>query len=57
MDELEMMKAAREAHNAYNREWRKKNPEKVKAAQQRYWIKKVEQMKREQEQTDGTEHQ
>lgn len=29
------------AKNAYNREWRKKNPDKVKAAQERYWSKKA----------------
>lgn len=32
---------ARLARNAYIREWRKKNPEKVLAAQERYWEKKV----------------
>lgn len=33
--------AIRLAKNAYNREWRKKNPDKVKAAQERYWNKKA----------------
>lgn len=33
--------SAREAYNAYLRAWRKKNPEKVKAAKQRYWEKKA----------------
>lgn len=50
-------KAAREAQNAYNREWYRKNPDKAKAIRQRYWAKKAEQMKREQERTDETEHQ
>jgi len=31
------------ARRAYQREWAKKNPEKVKAAQERYWAKKAEQ--------------
>lgn len=33
--------AARAARNAYAREWRKKNPDKVKAANVRYWEKKA----------------
>lgn len=28
---------AREAKNAYNRQWAKANPEKVRASQQKYW--------------------
>ena len=31
---------AREAKNQYMREWRKKNPEKVKANNQKYWVKR-----------------
>lgn len=31
------------ARRAYQREWAKQNPEKVKAAQERYWAKKAEQ--------------
>ena len=34
---------AAEARRAYKREWNKKNPEKVKAANERYWAKKAEQ--------------
>ena len=33
--------AAAEARRAYKREWNRKNPEKVKAAQDRYWKKKA----------------
>jgi hypothetical protein len=33
---------ARRAQNEYYRNWRKKNPDKVKAAQARYWQKKAE---------------
>lgn len=29
----------------YMREWRRKNPEKAKAIRERYWKKKVEQLK------------
>lgn len=34
-------KAVREARNAYRREWNRKNPEKVRAAQEKYWLKKA----------------
>ena len=36
-----MTDAATKARNAYRREWAKKNPDKVKAQQQRYWTKKA----------------
>ena len=35
-----MTEAAKEAKNKYKREWRKNNPEKVRAANERYWEKK-----------------
>lgn len=33
---------ARAAKNAYHRAWAKKNPEKVKAQQERYWERQAE---------------
>lgn len=36
-----MNDAAREARNAYKREWSKKNPDKVRAQQARYWEKRA----------------
>ena len=36
---------ARAARNAYAREWRRNNPDKVKAANARYWEKKAAEMK------------
>jgi len=39
MDEM-----ARKARQAYRKEWAKKNPDKVKAQQERYWAKKAAQM-------------
>ena len=33
--------AALEAKRAYNREWRRKNKDKIRAAQLRYWEKKA----------------
>ncbi|AGF59446.1 hypothetical protein B0P06_002215 [Clostridium saccharoperbutylacetonicum] len=38
-----MNEKAKEQRNAYMKEWRKKNKEKVKAAQDRYWNKKAKQ--------------
>ena len=32
---------AREARRIYKREWNRRNPDKVKAAQRRYWEKKA----------------
>ena len=31
---------------AYYREYRKKNPEKIKKIQERYWLKKAEELKK-----------
>lgn len=39
--ELELIKKAR---REYKKEWRRKNPEKVKAANDRYWLKKAAEM-------------
>lgn len=36
-----MDEKAREARRAYKREWNRRNPDKVKAAMQRYWNKKA----------------
>jgi len=36
---------AKEQRNAYMKEWRKRNKDKIKAAQERYWEKKFENMK------------
>ena len=36
-----MDEKAREARKLYNREWNRKNRDKVKAAQERYWAKKA----------------
>ena len=42
-----MTEAAREARNAYSREWYRKNRENAKAAQQRYWEKKNKELRKE----------
>lgn len=38
---MDMEELKREARREYQREWRKKNPDKLKAAQERYWLKKA----------------
>lgn len=40
MNDQDKVKAARAA---YAREYRKKHPDKVKAAQEKYWLKRLEQ--------------
>ena len=40
MNDQDKIRAARAA---YAREYRKKHPEKIKAAQDRYWLKRLEQ--------------
>ncbi len=37
-----MDEKAAEARRAYKREWAKKNPDKIKAQQERYWARKAE---------------
>ena len=47
--------AAREARRAYKRAWNKANPDKVKAAQERYWTRKAEQAEAEAHSNDNHE--
>lgn len=42
---------ARKTANAYKREWARQNPERIKAAQMRYWLKKAAEAK--ETETDG----
>ena len=39
-----LSEAARIARNKYMREWRAKNPDKVRATKERYWEKKAAQL-------------
>lgn len=41
-----MNKDAREARNKYSREWRKKNPDKVKSYREKYWTRKAAKQKK-----------
>ena len=44
-DETAIEAAAREARNAYLREWRAKNPDRVRQHLKNYWLKKAEKAK------------
>ena len=46
---MSMSEAAREARRAYKREWNRRNPDKVKAAQERYWNRKAQQAQQTQD--------
>ena len=45
MDEKKKLEEAKAARNAYRREWRRKNPEKDRAIQMRYWLNKAKKQK------------
>lgn len=40
------------ARNAYMREWRKKNPERAKAINDRYWARRAERLAAEREEAE-----
>ena len=48
MDE-KMSEAARKAQNEYLREWRKRNPDKARAINRRYWQRRAERLAKEKE--------
>lgn len=52
---MDMEKLKREARREYIREWRKRNPEKVQAAQERYWAKKAAEIAAKREKTSQNE--
>ena len=52
MTQEEIDKIRREEQARYAREWRRKNPEKAKAAKERYWKRKAERLKAEREAED-----
>ena len=43
-----MTEAAKIARREYKREWNRRNPDKVKAAQRRYWEKKAAELQQDQ---------
>ena len=50
-----MTEAAKEARRAYKREWNRKNKDKVKEAQRRYWEKRAAEAQ-DQEEADKMKH-
>ena len=44
-----MTEEAREAQRAYARDWIKRNPEKKRGQNERYWARKAEKMRQEKE--------
>ena len=49
-EEVEQIKVAK---REYDRQWRKNNPEKVKAIQERYWLRKFKKMTEEAAEATG----
>jgi len=47
-----MTEQAKEMRRAYKREWNRRNPDKVKAAQERYWSRKAKAAQDLQQKTD-----
>lgn len=47
---MELSEKARNARAEYYKQWRKENPDKVKATQERYWLRKAEKMAKANEQ-------
>ncbi len=57
-NEEQIIIAAKEERRRYLSEWRKKNPDKVKAANERYWIKKAMkaiEAEKQNKESEGTE--
>ena len=52
---MDMQELKREARREYQRQWRKKNPVKLKAAQERYWLKKAAEIAAKREKTSKNE--
>lgn len=44
MTEAERNEIARQERNKYYREWRKKNPDKIRDINARYWMKRAEKL-------------
>ena len=52
LTDKEIQELAREKQREYQREWRKKNPDKVKEYNKRYWRKKALEMLKESKKKD-----
>ena len=49
LEDLSLLEKARQERNKYMREYRKRNPEKTKEINQRYWIKKAKKALKDEE--------
>ena len=47
-----MTEQAKEARRAYRRKWNRENRDKVKASQERYWERKAQELRKEQEEEE-----
>lgn len=52
-DNRSMDEKAKEARRAYKREWNRKNKDKVKASQERYWARKAAEAEGKERAADG----
>lgn len=52
-----MNEQAKAMRRAYKKEWNRRNPDKVKAAQERYWNKKAAEAAAQDQQTDEPQQQ
>lgn len=52
---LEIIEARKQYHREYCREWRAKNPDKVKKANAKFYAKKADEYRQEREAEKGTE--
>ena len=50
-----MTEQAKEARRAYKREWNRRNPDKVRAQQARYWEKRAAELAAQAETPEGKE--
>lgn len=48
-----MTEAAKAARKAYLRSWRKRNPDRVREHQRRYWEKKAREARKDEQQGEG----
>jgi hypothetical protein len=56
MENADIQEKIRAAQREYHKQWRAKNPDKVKERNARYWLKKAEQMEQEGKHERDTDH-
>lgn len=48
-----LSEAVKKAKAQYHKKWQRENPEKVKAAQERYWLKKAKEIMEKEQNNDS----